>query len=306
MWESDAVQIQSKAAELINGQPNFYYKIERIFEFVKDWVEYDDEVPEDRSALWTFQNKRGDCTQFTYLFIALCRAADIPARFVACDMYDPPKPLERSGHAFALVYMPNVGWMPVDLTVEEVSFGEISYEYLIKMSIDGNVRLDSSWWSRPGPAEVDLALHGSIDPEVALDVAFGGMSWIDRDMLKIPITFTNIGTQTVRATKAELKIIENELTVATTTVEMDKQLTPDSIGTVNFSVKITETIENPKLVAEITYSSTYGEFLAEGRIVSTTLTPGQPVRELLDIVLIALCMVLVALIAVLAWTLVRR
>ena len=34
----------------------------------------------DRGALYALREKKGDCTEFMYLFVALCRRAQIPAR----------------------------------------------------------------------------------------------------------------------------------------------------------------------------------------------------------------------------------
>ncbi|MFH1147687.1 MAG: transglutaminase domain-containing protein [Pseudomonadota bacterium] len=51
---------------------------------INDWVfqnlKYEGYLRGDRGALYALRNRRGDCTEFMYLFCALCRANGIPAR----------------------------------------------------------------------------------------------------------------------------------------------------------------------------------------------------------------------------------
>lgn len=53
---------------------------------INDWVfqnlKYEGYIRGDRGALYALKNRRGDCTEFTYLFCALCRANGIPARAI--------------------------------------------------------------------------------------------------------------------------------------------------------------------------------------------------------------------------------
>jgi transglutaminase-like putative cysteine protease len=51
-----------------------------IFNWVTRNVQYSGYSKKDRGALYAFSYKKGDCTEYMYLFTALCRAGDIPAR----------------------------------------------------------------------------------------------------------------------------------------------------------------------------------------------------------------------------------
>jgi transglutaminase-like putative cysteine protease len=51
-----------------------------IFQWVADNLTYSGYVKDPRGACYALQSRQGDCTEFMYLFIALCRAAGIPAR----------------------------------------------------------------------------------------------------------------------------------------------------------------------------------------------------------------------------------
>lgn len=52
----------------------------RIFRWVSDNVVYSGYLRDNRGALYAFKNRRGDCTEYMFLFAALCRANGIPAR----------------------------------------------------------------------------------------------------------------------------------------------------------------------------------------------------------------------------------
>jgi transglutaminase-like putative cysteine protease len=62
------------------GQTNTAAKAEAIFRWVSRNVKDDGYSAKDRGALYALREKKGDCTEFMYLFVALCRRAGIPAR----------------------------------------------------------------------------------------------------------------------------------------------------------------------------------------------------------------------------------
>ena len=53
---------------------------ENIFKWVAGNVRYAGYIQNPRGALYALRHKKGDCTEFMYLFTALCRAAGLPAR----------------------------------------------------------------------------------------------------------------------------------------------------------------------------------------------------------------------------------
>lgn len=79
--ESNAPGIVRTAQQL--KQKNAYETSKKIHLWVADYLKYIGYIKNDRGALWAFENKKGDCTEFMYLFVALCRAAAIPARGIA-------------------------------------------------------------------------------------------------------------------------------------------------------------------------------------------------------------------------------
>jgi len=110
LWESDDPAIENKALELVAGQSNVYYQAKAIFEFVGNYLTYQ-QYDEEHSALWAYNNRVGDCSEFTHMFSALCRAAGIPTKFVTGYGYNPQLggDLATQAHAFAFVFCQVLG-----------------------------------------------------------------------------------------------------------------------------------------------------------------------------------------------------
>jgi hypothetical protein len=54
----------------------------RVYEWVSGTLQDAGYVKRDRGALAALRERRGDCTEYAYLFVALCRARGIPARAI--------------------------------------------------------------------------------------------------------------------------------------------------------------------------------------------------------------------------------
>ena len=80
----------------------------------------------DRDGRWdpapvVLERGSGSCSEFSYAFVALCRASGVPARFVGatfcCDGEATRFPHEdRIWHRWVQVYLPGSGWVHVDVT----------------------------------------------------------------------------------------------------------------------------------------------------------------------------------------------
>ena len=78
--ESDNPEISRLAKKLKTPKP--VKTAENIFRWVAGNVQYTGYLRNSRGALYALRNKKGDCTEFMYLFAALCRANNIPARCI--------------------------------------------------------------------------------------------------------------------------------------------------------------------------------------------------------------------------------
>lgn len=117
-----AVDLAQKSGDNLADQVLNTYK------FVQDNVEYDLKwgagvtIPKDYDmALWTYENKKGICSHFATLFIALARAQGIPVRmavgFAGGQVKDNSVFIYSSyAHAWVEIYLPNYGWVTIDPT----------------------------------------------------------------------------------------------------------------------------------------------------------------------------------------------
>lgn len=108
-------EIKHLARQIVGNETNPYFKARLIFDWLLDNMHYY-YPPEERTAEFALKKRGGDCGQYAYLFIALCRAVGIPARFVGGFTVAPEK---WSYHAWAECYLPRYGWIPVDPSVAQ-------------------------------------------------------------------------------------------------------------------------------------------------------------------------------------------
>ncbi len=64
----------------------------------------------------TWNHRSGSCRDFAVLFVAVCRAAGLAARFVSGYEVGEPDTRDRHLHAWAEVYLPGAGWRGYDPT----------------------------------------------------------------------------------------------------------------------------------------------------------------------------------------------
>lgn len=118
--------IVSFTEEALGGEKNIYKIVRRIHDYVIERLSYKLD-PRWDDAPTTLSKGEGSCSEYVFSFIALCRAAGVPARFVGGTVVDPglsgmPINVELTDYTFhrwAEVYVPNYGWLPVDVTYDD-------------------------------------------------------------------------------------------------------------------------------------------------------------------------------------------
>ncbi|MDF1589872.1 MAG: transglutaminase-like domain-containing protein [Desulfobacterales bacterium] len=78
--EADHPAIQSTARQLKSS--DVLQTANNIFQWVAGHIQYAGYIKNDRGALYAHTYRKGDCTEYMYLFAALCRANAIPSRGV--------------------------------------------------------------------------------------------------------------------------------------------------------------------------------------------------------------------------------
>jgi transglutaminase-like putative cysteine protease len=110
--EKDAKEIQA-AARKIQGKDDVEV-VRNIMAYVTSTLKRAPYDPKDHGAVWALAQKKGDCTEFADLFVALCRAKGIPARVCEGYLIYNLQRLDTPKHNWAEVYTDRYGWLPLD------------------------------------------------------------------------------------------------------------------------------------------------------------------------------------------------
>lgn len=106
--------LRSLAAEIVGAETNPWLKARRIFAWINDRVTYT-AAPEYSTipaiSEYCLSRRRGDCGIQALLFIALCRASGVPARWQSGWTIAPGR---LNMHDWARFYVEPYGWLPAD------------------------------------------------------------------------------------------------------------------------------------------------------------------------------------------------
>ncbi len=106
--------IRDQAKEIVGGETNPYWMARKIFDHVRNALEYE-MVGGWNAAPVVLKRGTGSCSEYTFSFIALCRAAGIPARYVGSIVVrGDDASLDEDFHRWPEIYLPNYGWIPID------------------------------------------------------------------------------------------------------------------------------------------------------------------------------------------------
>ncbi|MBN2559753.1 MAG: transglutaminase [Phycisphaerae bacterium] len=131
--------IQETAEKIVGDETNAYWIARKIYDFIIEHVEYEMvggwDVPEV-----VLKRGSGSCSEYTFAFVALCRAAGLPARYQGSIVVrGDDASVDEAFHRWAQVYLPGHGWVPVDANRGDAKdpadqargFGELSNRFLI-------------------------------------------------------------------------------------------------------------------------------------------------------------------------------
>ncbi|MDD3648309.1 MAG: transglutaminase domain-containing protein [Candidatus Dojkabacteria bacterium] len=120
-WEVNEPEIQTAAEKIKGDKTNVYDIVLADYNFVTENVDYDNLKTginnQRQGALATLEGGSSVCMEYSDLLITLLRAQGIPARAAFGYGFDPKAEEEtEEGHQWVEVFMPNIGWVPVDPT----------------------------------------------------------------------------------------------------------------------------------------------------------------------------------------------
>ncbi len=104
--------IQETVKRILKGETNYYRKVRKIYHFVMQTLHY------ELAGGWNpapvvLQRGSGSCSEYTFSFVALLRAAGIPARYVG-SVVERGTGYDWVFHRWSEVYFPGYGWVPLD------------------------------------------------------------------------------------------------------------------------------------------------------------------------------------------------
>jgi glutamine cyclotransferase len=113
-YMTDDPYIQSLVREIIHDETNPYRVARKIFNYVRNSLEYKLEGGWNTAPV-VLQRGTGSCSEYTFSFISLCRAAGLPARYVGSIVVrGDDASMDDVFHRWPEVYLPNYGWIPID------------------------------------------------------------------------------------------------------------------------------------------------------------------------------------------------
>lgn len=108
--------IQQTIQDVVGDEQNPYWIMRNIHQYLIGHLHYVMDGAWD-TAPTVITNGHGSCSEYSFVFMALCKAAGLPTRYVGStwdrkeDAY-----MDDVYHRWVEVYLPNYGWIPTDPT----------------------------------------------------------------------------------------------------------------------------------------------------------------------------------------------
>lgn len=113
-YMTDDPTIAEQAQKIAGQETNPYYIARKIFDYVGQKLEYKLEGGWNAAPV-VLNRGTGSCSEYSFSFIALCRAAGVPARYVgSIVLRSDDAGLDEVFHRWAEVYLPHYGWVKMD------------------------------------------------------------------------------------------------------------------------------------------------------------------------------------------------
>ena len=180
--ESDHPEIMAMARHIIGSEQNPYRKAEMLYSWVNLNLVYDeDPLYAHLGAYSALITRRGVCTEYASLFVALLRASGIPARLVGGYLMLPTRnpnlashyDTSLQAHTWAEFYLEGFGWIPSEPTYQlfESDVRFTSLKYFAALPHWGHIVTSSG-------------IHSDIVYGSQFDISYSGF----RDMLRGEVT----------------------------------------------------------------------------------------------------------------------
>ncbi len=172
--------IQNLAQKIVAREKNPYWIARKIFNYLIDNLSYNLKPVGGWNTAPTVLNRgTASCSEYSFSFIALCRAAGLPARYVgAVSLRGDDASFDDVFHRWCEVYLPNYGWIPFDANKgdrdnpggQATGIGDVDCRYIITTTSGGDSEyLDWTYnfnyhWTSTGKCRVYAEYYGEWQP----------------------------------------------------------------------------------------------------------------------------------------------
>ncbi len=170
--------IQKAVKEAVGEEENPYWIARNIFDYLRDKLFY------ERIGGWDIaptilKRGSGSCSEYAFLYIAMCRAAGVPARYAGSVVVrGEDASFDFVYHRWVEIYLPGYEWIPVDPSRgdkewprdQALSFGYLSNHFLITTHGGGGSEYlgwdynSSESYEADGPVQLRVERIGEWDP----------------------------------------------------------------------------------------------------------------------------------------------
>lgn len=144
-YQYDHPIIQNALKEAIGDEKNPYKIARKIYKYLMTKMYYE-MAGGWNTAPTVLARGNGSCSEYSFVYIAMCRAAGLPARYVGSVVIRGDyASMDDVYHRWVEVYLPNYGWVPVDPSGGDSDsprhqanyFGHLANRYLITTESGG-------------------------------------------------------------------------------------------------------------------------------------------------------------------------
>uniref|UniRef100_UPI003216B412 transglutaminase domain-containing protein n=1 Tax=uncultured Draconibacterium sp. TaxID=1573823 RepID=UPI003216B412 len=108
--------VQNTVKKVVGDEQNPYWIVRKLHQYLIGHLHYLMDGAWDMAPTVLSQG-HGSCSEYTFVFISLCKAAGLPARYVGSTWIKKDEAsMDDVYHRWVEVYLPNFGWVPTDPT----------------------------------------------------------------------------------------------------------------------------------------------------------------------------------------------
>ncbi len=113
-YQIDHPVIQNAVNEALEQEKNPYWIARKLYNYLLDHMYYE-MVGGWNTAPTVLARGNGSCSEYSFVYISMCRSAGLPARYVgSVALRGDDSSMDDVFHRWVEVYLPNYGWIPVD------------------------------------------------------------------------------------------------------------------------------------------------------------------------------------------------